>query len=265
MSRFAIVAGALGGLLLMVPALPAMASTTHTISIAAAKSHHVSAPKSVHPGWTRIRDTGALPVEIWRSKGASLSTFVADINRKSGARLNAHFIQSGEFDPQYDGYVYLHAGTFYAVDAAHGKSKYTKSQVATFHVSGSKRNATLPKYDTANIASNYKLKLVGISKSRHYVRLNNASGRSVNLGAVRVGAHVSTAAINRFLAHPSVNTITQVSPDSWWGIAQFAGPHQSVVLPQFLSKGRWVFFTQAALDTGLQKTHSGQAHLVTIH
>jgi hypothetical protein len=245
---------------------PASAAGSHAVHMKATRQHQVTVTPRTNPGWTRLQNTGPLPLLVYAPRGAvGASALAKDLNHAPSSALDKQFLLTTTVDNGAAAYVLLHDGTYFVTDGDHGKARYRASQVAAMHVSGARTDTTLPTANRIPIGADldpHAKRVLSVHTS--FVKLVSASRLVVNVIAVPVDASTSKKIIDAFLKHPSYRGVGVLAKDPYYALAQEAAPRQTIFNDYYSAKGRWMIITQAHEPSGkLQGTlHQGQAELV---
>lgn len=246
---------------LALPATPSSAAATgHVVAVRVTGSTARFAVPSTRPGWTHIRNTGGQPFLVLRGTGQGASTLAADYNHHRFSTAARHFPDATTVDPHADAYARLGRGTYFVVAGYH-RGTWSAKQIGVLRVSGKTLNSRLPRANTITIDKSYTIHAASTMSRLHYARLVNRSSHAVNVAAVVIDARTSQAAVQKFLAHPSLSKLGTLSSHPRYTLAQASAPRAAIYNPEHLLEGREMLIS---FRTYSDKLHAGQAKLITV-
>ena len=245
----------------------ATAAPRHSTALRVTSAHTVEAPKTLQPGIAHLRNTGENEILVLQQKKAGLSTLVSDLNASNkGAAPGAlvkDFTLLTVLEPKADAFLPLARGTVFLADAE--LNHYKAKEITSVSVAGPRANAVLPTSNAITVSSDNLLHVGPTLPTSGYLHLRDRSSTLQEIWLVQVGKKVTAATLKKFIAHPSVEKIADISPDFAINFFGLVSGNGSIFLPQHTGVGRVVALNLVFRPTTKEPVlHKGQARVITV-
>jgi hypothetical protein len=260
-------AGVLAATIATASAAPAPTQPRRVVHMQVTSKNVVAAPATTQPGIAGLRNTGASEIFVFQQKKAGVATLVKDLNAQANSagpgRLIKDFTLLTVSEPGHEVFVPVARGTVFLVDAE--LDHFKAAEVSAVGVSGARADAVVPASVPITVDSGNLLHTPKTLPSTTFLHLRSRSSALQEIWLVEVGKQVSTATLKDFIAHPSLDKISDISPKGQIVFFGLVAGHGSVWQRAHSVAGRDVVLNfPLRPTTGEPTLHQGQARVVTV-